>query len=90
MNICVYVRLMTVKYTLDCLGFSYVWHNLFCVDLIKFHLSFKERVKDTFKQNSTIGYMNVVNLILVNIIKMLYDFKSIFYILPSKFGSVMP
>ena len=39
-----------VKTLLDNFGFSYVWDNPFTVNLKNFHLTFKERVIDVFKQ----------------------------------------
>ena len=36
---------------LDNYGFSYVWNNPFSVNLKTFHLLFKERVIDVFKQS---------------------------------------
>ena len=39
-----------VKSLLDNNGFSYVWNNTHAVNLRSFHLAFKERVNDIFKQ----------------------------------------
>ena len=39
-----------VRTLLDSYGFSYVWNNPAAVNLKTFHLQFKERVIDTFKQ----------------------------------------
>ena len=39
------MKLLLYKY-----GFSYVWNNLHAVNLSSFHLVFKERVIDIFKQ----------------------------------------
>ena len=73
-----------VKYLLDCYGFSYVWNNPFCVDLNSFHIFFKERVIDTFKQNWNQRLQECGTLDIYKKCKTVFEFENYLDVLPFK------
>ena len=73
-----------VKTLLDNFGFSYVWDNPFTVSLKIFHLTFKERVIDVFKQE----WFNIISLsgslTLYKNFKQSFGIENYLVVLPSK------
>ena len=73
-----------VKSLLDKYGFSFVWSNPFSVDLKTFHLLFKHRVMDVFKQS---WYNDIANNrvhTLYKNYKLSFDFEHYLNVLPNK------
>ncbi|XP_053395023.1 uncharacterized protein LOC128555740 isoform X1 [Mercenaria mercenaria] len=78
-----------VKCLLDNFGFSYVWNNPTLVDLDKFHLAFKERVLDTFKQNWCQRMNDCGTLDMYKNFKTSFLFEKYLDLLPFKYRSAL-
>ena len=78
-----------VKTLLDNYGFSYVWHNPFSVNLNTFHLHFKHKVIDVFKQTWYNDVNNSRSLILYKSFKQSFEFEHYLSALPKKFRIVL-
>ena len=79
----------SVKKLLDNYGFSYVWNNPFSVNLKTFHLLFKERVIDVFKQDWFNKISNSGSLTLYKNFKQSFEIKHYLNVLSSKFRIVI-
>lgn len=73
-----------VKALLDDYGFSYVWNNPYSVNLDTFHLCFKQRVFDVFKQKWHTDIDNARSLVLYKEIKQSFEYENYLDGLPSK------
>ena len=73
-----------VKTLLDNFGFSYVWNNPFIVNLKSFHLTFRERVIDVFKQEWFNKISLSGSLTLYKNIKLSFGIENYLDVLPSK------
>ena len=78
-----------VKTLLDNYGFSYVWRNPFSVNLNTFHLQFKHKVIDVFKQTWYNDVNNSRPLILYKSFKQSFKFEHYPSVLPKKFRIVL-
>lgn len=74
----------SVKSLLDNYGFSYVWNDPFSVNLKTFHLQFKQRVLDVFKQSWYNDIANSRAITLYKYYKLSFDFEHYLNILPKK------
>ena len=75
---------LSVKTLLDNYGFSYVWDNPSSVNLKKFHLIFKERVIDVFKQEWLHKISVSGSLILYKTVKHSLEIEHYLDVLPGK------
>ena len=73
-----------VKTLLDNFGFSYVWDNPFTVNLKNFHLTFKDRVIDVFKQEWFNKISLSGSLTLYKDFKQSFGIENYLDVLPSK------
>ena len=73
-----------VKSLLDNYGFFYVWNNPSTVDLNSFHLMFKQRLLDTFKQQWFNYLSNSSPLCLYKHFKTSFGYEPYLNILPQK------
>ena len=78
-----------VKTLLDNYGFSYVWSNPFSVNLNTFHLHFKHKVIDVFKQTWYNDVNNSRSLILYKSFKQSFELEHYLSVLPKKFRIVL-
>ena len=67
-----------VKKLLDNYGFSYVWSNPHAINLKTFHLQFKQRVIDVFKQCWYNDIANSRSLLMYKNFKQTYEFWALF------------
>ena len=73
-----------VKLLLDSYGFSYVWRNPESIDLKNFHIVFKSRVIDVFKQNWFNGISNCNTLCTYRSFKQYHGIEQYLDFLPGK------
>lgn len=79
----------SVKTLLDSYGFSYVWSNPFSVNLNTFHLHFKQKVIDVFKQTWFNDVNNSRSLILYKSFKQSFELEHYLSVLPKKFRIIL-